>query len=139
MQEKTLSIIKPDALERNLIGEIVSQIESAHLEIKAMKMLHMSKDQAKGFYAVHRDKPFFESLTDYMSSGPIVVMLLQGENAIQKYRDLMGATKPEEAEKNTIREKFGKDVEKNSVHGSDSQETAETEISYFFNQLEILP
>ena len=138
MQEQTLSIVKPDALERNLIGEIVGHIESANLEIKAMKMLHMTKEQAKGFYAVHQDKPFFDSLTDYMSSGPIVVMVLKGENAIQKYRELMGATKPEEAEKGTIRAKIGKDVEKNSVHGSDSPETAATEISYFFNKLEIL-
>ena len=138
MQEQTLSIVKPDALERNLIGEIVGHIESANLEIKAMKMLHMTKEQAKGFYAVHQDKPFFDSLTDYMSSGPIVVMVLKGENAIQKYRELMGATKPEEAEKGSIRAKIGKDVEKNSVHGSDSPETAATEISYFFNKLEIL-
>ncbi len=138
MQEQTLSIVKPDALERNLIGEVVGHIESANLEIKAMKMLHMSKEQAQGFYAVHQDKPFFDSLTDYMSSGPIVVMVLQGENAIQRYRDLMGATKPEEAEEGTIRAKIGKDVEKNSVHGSDSPETAATEISYFFNHLEIV-
>lgn len=138
MQEQTLSIIKPDVLQRNLIGEIVGHIESANLEIKAMKMLHMSKEQAQGFYAVHSDKPFFDSLTDYMCSGPIVVMVLQGEDAIRKYRDLMGATKPEEAEKGTIREKYAKDVEKNSVHGSDSPETAATEISYFFNQLEIV-
>ncbi|WP_027369353.1 nucleoside-diphosphate kinase [Desulfovermiculus halophilus] len=138
MVEKTLSIIKPDAVERNLIGEILSQIEAGGLQVKAMKMVHMSKKQAQGFYAVHKDRPFFDSLTDYMSSGPVVVAVLEGENAIARYREVMGATNPEEAAEGTIRKRFARDIEKNSVHGSDAPETAEQEISYFFSQLEVM-
>lgn len=138
MVEKTLSIIKPDAVERTLIGEILAQIEAGGLRIKALKMVHMSKAQAQGFYAVHKERPFFDSLTDYMSSGPVVVSVLEGENAIARYREIMGATNPAEAAEGTIRKRFGQDIEKNSVHGSDASETATQEISYFFNQLEVM-
>lgn len=138
MAEKTLSIIKPDAVERNLIGEILAQIEAGGLRIKALKMLHMSKSQAKGFYAVHKERPFFDSLTEYMSSGPVVVAVLEGENAITRYREIMGATNPSEAAEGTIRNRLGRDIEKNSVHGSDAPDTAAQEISYFFNQLEVM-
>lgn len=138
MAEKTLSIIKPDAVERNLIGEILAQIEAGGLRIKALKMLHMTKPQAQGFYAVHKERPFFDSLTEYMSSGPVVVAVLEGENAITRYREIMGATNPSEAAEGTIRNRLGQDIEKNSVHGSDAPETAGQEISYFFNQLEVM-
>lgn len=138
MVERTLCIIKPDAVERNLIGKILEMIEGADLKIRALKMLHLSKKQAEGFYEVHKEKPFFDSLTNYMSSGPIVVAVLEGEDAIKRYRELMGATNPKEAKEGTIRKQFGLDVEKNSVHGSDSQENAVKEIAYFFNKLEVL-
>ena len=138
MVEKTLSIIKPDAVERQLIGEILAQIETGGLQIKALKMVHMSKAQAQGFYAVHKERPFFDSLTDYMSSGPVVVSILEGENAIARYREVMGATNPAEAAEGTIRKRFGQDIEKNSVHGSDASQTAGQEISFFFNQLEVM-
>ncbi|MFO7801333.1 MAG: nucleoside-diphosphate kinase [Desulfovermiculus sp.] len=138
MVEKTLSIIKPDAVQRNLIGEILAQIETGGLRIRALKMVHMSKAQAQGFYAVHEERPFFDSLTEYMSSGPVVVAILEGENAIARYREIMGPTNPAEAEEGTIRKRFGQDIEKNSVHGSDAPETAAQEISYFFNQLEVM-
>ncbi|MDZ7761879.1 MAG: nucleoside-diphosphate kinase [Desulfovermiculus sp.] len=138
MVEQTLSIIKPDAVERNLIGEILTQIEAGGLRIKALKMVLLSKPQAQGFYAVHRERPFFDSLTDYMSSGPVVVSVLEGENAITRYREIMGATNPAEAAEGSIRKRFGQDIEKNSVHGSDASETARQEISYFFNQLEVM-
>ncbi|MFP4035253.1 MAG: nucleoside-diphosphate kinase [Desulfovermiculus sp.] len=138
MAEKTLSIIKPDAVERNLIGEILAQIEAGGLQIKALKMLHMTKSQAQGFYAVHKERPFFDSLTEYMSSGPVVVAVLEGANAITRYREIMGATNPSEAAQGTIRNRLGQDIEKNSVHGSDGPDTAVQEISYFFNQLEVM-
>ena len=138
MTQQTLSIIKPDAVQRGLIGELLKRIQESGLAIKAMKMIHMSKEEAQGFYAVHKERPFFDSLTTYMSSGPVVVSILEGENAIEKYRQLMGATNPAEAEEGTIRKAFALDIEKNSVHGSDAPETAATEISYFFNQLEIV-
>lgn len=138
MLEQTLSIIKPDALDRDLCGEIIKQIEASGLKIKALKMLQMNKRQAQGFYAVHKDKPFYDSLTYYMSSGPIMVAVLEGEDAVRKYRDLMGATNPAEAAKGTIREQFALDIERNSVHGSDSSENAAIEIAYFFNQLEVV-
>ena len=137
MKQRTLSIIKPDGVSRNLIGEVIKRIEDRGISIMAMKMIHMTKDQAKGFYAVHEGKPFYESVTDFMSSGPCVVMVLEGEEAIRRYRDLMGATNFEEAEEGTIRREFATDIEKNVVHGSDSPETAAFEISYFFNNLEI--
>ena len=116
--ERTLSIIKPDGVKRGLIGEIVKRLEQNRLNIIAMKMIHMTKDQAKGFYAVHQQRPFFENLTDFMSSGPAVVMVLAGENVIVRYRELMGATNYEEAAEGTIRREFATDIEKNVVHGS---------------------
>ena len=136
--ERTLSIIKPDGVKRGLIGEVVRMLEQNNLDIVAMKMLHMTKQQAEGFYAVHRERPFFQDLTDFMSSGPAVVMVLEGENVIARYRELMGATNYKEAAEGTIRKAFATDIEKNVVHGSDAPETALWEISYFFNQLEIL-
>lgn len=136
--ERTLSIIKPDGVKRGLIGEVVRMLEQNNLDIIAMKMLHMTKKQAEGFYAVHRERPFFQSLTDFMSSGPAVVMVLEGENVIARYRELMGATNFKEAAEGTIRKAFATDIEQNVVHGSDAPETASFEMSYFFNQLEIL-
>ena len=138
MKEKTLSIIKPDGVSKNLIGEVIKRLEEAGLNIIAIKMIKMTKDQAKGFYKVHEGKPFYESVTDFMSSGPSVVMALEGENAIKRYRKLMGATNYKDAEEGTIRREFATDIEKNVVHGSDSKETADFEISYFFNELEII-
>ena len=137
MKERTLSIIKPDGVERNLIGEVIRRIEARKIRIIAAKMIHMTKEQAKGFYAVHEGKPFYESVTDFMSKGPCMVMVLEGEDAIKNYRDLMGATNYKNAEKGTIRREFATDIEKNVVHGSDSPETAMFEIGYFFNSLEI--
>ena len=138
MKERTLSIIKPDGVSKNLIGEVIKRIEDQSIRIIAMKMIFMSKEQAKGFYAVHEGKPFYESVTDFMSSGPCVVMVLEGEDAINKYRILMGATNYKDAEEGTIRREFATDIEKNVVHGSDSPETANFEINYFFNELEIV-
>lgn len=135
--EKTLSIIKPDGVSRGLVGEVIKRFENAGIKIAAIKMLHMSKKQAQGFYSVHKDRPFFDSLTDFMCSGPAVVMVLTGENVISKNRDLMGATNYKEAAAGTIRRDFATDIEKNVVHGSDSSESAAFEIGYFFNQLEI--
>ncbi len=135
--EKTLSIIKPDGVKRGVMGEVIKRLEANNLKIIAMKMIHMTRRQAEGFYAVHRERPFFESLTDFMSSGPAVVMVLEGENAIARYRDLMGATNYKEAAEGTIRRDFATDIEKNVVHGSDAPETAAFEIGYFFNAFEI--
>ena len=137
--ERTLSIVKPDGVARGLIGEVVKRLEANDLTIIAMKMIHMTKKQAEGFYAVHRERPFFGSLTDFMISGPAVVMVLEGENAIARYRDLMGATNYKEAAEGTIRRDFATDIEKNVVHGSDAPETAAFEIGYFFNAFEINP
>ena len=136
--ERSLSIIKPDGVKRGLIGEVVRMLEQNNLDIVAMKMLHMTKQQAEGFYAVHRERPFFQSLTDFMSSGPAVVMVLEGENVIARYRELMGATNFEEAAEGTIRKAFATDIEKNVVHGSDAPQTAAFEISYFFNNFEFV-
>ena len=136
--ERTLSIIKPDGVKRGLIGEVIRMLEEHNLEIIAMKMLHMTKQQAEGFYAVHRERPFFQSLTDFMSSGPAIVMVLEGENVIARYRELMGATNYKEAAEGTIRKAFATDIEQNVVHGSDAPETASFEISYFFNRFEII-
>ena len=136
--ERTLSIIKPDGVGRGLIGEVVKRLESSNIKIIAMKMLKMTKKQAQGFYAVHKKRPFFDSLTDFMSSGQVVVMVLEAENVILKYRDLMGATNYKEAEEGTIRRDFATDIEKNVVHGSDSRESASSEIDYFFNSFEIV-
>lgn len=136
--EKTLSIIKPDGVSRNIIGEVIRRLEENSIKIIAMKMLHLTKAQAEGFYAVHKERPFFGSLTEFMTSGPVVAMVLEGENVIQKYRELMGATNYKEAAEGTIRKDFATDIEKNVVHGSDSPETAAFEIAYFFNNLEIV-
>ena len=136
--QRTLSIIKPDGVQRGLIGEVIRRLEQNRLPIIAMKMIHMTKDQAEGFYAVHRERPFFESLTNFMSSGPCVVMVLEGEDAIARYRELMGATNYEEAAEGTIRREFATDIEKNVVHGSDAPETAAFEIGYFFNRFEMI-
>jgi len=138
MIEKTLSIIKPDAVAKGVIGQIVATFESNGLKIAAMKMIHMSKREAEGFYAVHQERPFFGSLTDFMSSGPAVVMVLCGEDAISKNRELMGATNPAEAVEGTLRKRFASNIEQNAVHGSDAPETARTEIAYFFPELEIV-
>ncbi|MEE8432455.1 MAG: nucleoside-diphosphate kinase [Candidatus Desulfatibia sp.] len=135
--ERTLSIIKPDGVARGLAGEVIKRLEQNNLKITAMKMLRMTKSQAEGFYAVHRQRPFFESLTDFMASGSIIVMILEGEHAIEKYRELMGATDYREAAQGTIRKDFATDIEKNVVHGSDGPETAAFEIGYFFNSFEI--
>ena len=136
MIEQTLAIIKPDGVVRNLIGEVIRRIESNGLIIKALKMTQLSKSQAEGFYAVHKDKPFFGSLTAFMSEGPVVLMILSGEDAIRRWRDLMGATDPAKAAGGTIRKDFGKSIERNTTHGSDAPETAAFETAYFFNQLE---
>lgn len=136
--ERTLSIIKPDGVARGLAGEVIKRLEQNDLKITAMKMLRMTKAQAEGFYAVHRERPFFESLTDFMISGPVIVMILAGENAIGRYRELMGATDYREAAEGTIRKDFATDIEKNIVHGSDGPETAAFEIGYFFNSFEII-
>jgi nucleoside-diphosphate kinase len=135
MKERTLSIIKPDGVARGLIGEVIKRFEQAGFKIIAMKMVHMSKKEAEGFYAVHKDRPFFESLTRFMSSGPAVVMVLEEENVIARNRELMGATNYKQATEGTIRREFATDIEKNVVHGSDSPETAAFEIGYFFNAL----
>jgi nucleoside-diphosphate kinase len=135
--ERTLSIIKPDGVQKNIIGEVIKRFESNGIKIAAMKMIQLTKTQAQGFYAVHKERPFFDSLTDFMTSGPIVVMVLEGEDVIAKNRKLMGATNFKEAEEGTIRKEFATDIEKNVVHGSDAPETAAFEIGYFFNDLEI--
>ena len=132
MSEKTLAIIKPDAVKKKLIGRIVQKIEEEGFEIASMKLLHLSKEEAEGFYVVHKDKPFYDSLTDFMSSGPIVVMVLERDEAISTWRRVMGATDPAKADPGTIRRQFGFSVERNATHGSDAPETADWEIKYFF-------
>ncbi len=136
--ERTLSIIKPDAVGRGLMGEVIKRLERNEIRIIAMKMLHMSRSQAEGFYAVHKERPFFSSLCAFMSSGPAVAMVLEGHDVIKRYRSLMGATNYKDAKEGTIRRDFASDIEKNVVHGSDAPETAELEINYFFNRLEIM-
>lgn len=135
--EQTLSLIKPDGVEKGLIGEVIKRFENSGLKVVALKKLHLSKNQAEGFYAVHKERPFFGSLVDFMTSGPIVAMVLEGDSAITRNRDIMGATNKDEAAEGTIRKDFATDIEKNVVHGSDAPETAVTEISYFFNSFEI--
>lgn len=135
--ERTLSIIKPDGVEKNVVGEVISRFEKNGLRVVALKRIQLSKSDAEGFYAVHKERPFFGSLTDFMSRGPIVVQVLEGENAIAKNREIMGATNPEEAAEGTIRKDFATNIEENTVHGSDSPESADFEIGYFFNALEI--
>ena len=136
--ENTLSIIKPDAVKRDLTGKIVSMFEEKKLRIVAQKKIWLSKAQAGSFYAVHKDRPFFDELCDFMSSGPIVVQVLQGTNAIERNREIMGATNPEQADAGTIRKEFALSMTENSAHGSDSAETAKEEINFFFSGLEIL-
>ena len=136
--ERTLSIIQPDATKRNLTGAINAVIEEAGLRIVAQKRIWLSEGQAEGFYAVHKDRPFFRDLVNFMISGPVVVQVLEGENAVAKYRDVMGATNPANAAEGTIRKRFAESIEANSVHGSDSAENAEREIAFFFNDQEIV-
>jgi nucleoside-diphosphate kinase len=136
--ERTLSIVKPDGVRKGVIGEVIRRFEAAGIRIVAMRMLHLAKKEAEGFYAVHRERPFFASLTDFMSSGPIVVMVLEGDDVIARNRKIMGATDPSKADKGTIRADFAGSIEQNIVHGSDAPETAATEIRYFFSDLDIV-
>jgi len=137
--ERTLSIIKPDATGNNVIGQVVSKFEEAGLRVVASKMMHLSQAQAEGFYEVHKDRPFFGDLVSFMTSGPVVVQALEGENAINENRRIMGATNPADAEAGTIRATFASTIDENAVHGSDSPETAQNEIKFFFNDDEICP
>lgn len=135
--EKTLSIVKPDGVKKKLVGEVISRFEKKGLRIAALRMLKLSKEDAKNFYIVHKEKPFYSSLTDFMSEGTIVAMVIEGENAISKVRETMGATNPKDAAPGTIRKDFASDVEHNIVHGSDSTNSASYEISFFFSSLDI--
>src|SRR5437868_15114888 len=137
--ERTLSIIKPDAVKKNVVGQIIARFEGAGLYVIAARMMHLSRAQAEGFYAVHRERPFFKDLVDFMISGPVLVQVLEGDNAIAKNRDLMGATDPKKAAKGTIRADFADSIDANAVHGSDAPETARQEIAYFFPELDVLP
>ncbi|HEC96589.1 MAG TPA: nucleoside-diphosphate kinase, partial [Nitrospirae bacterium] len=132
------SIVKPDGVKKNLVGEVVGRFEKNGLRVAALRMIRMSRDEARGFYIVHKKRPFYESLTDFMSEGPIVVMVLEGEDAISKVRGIMGATNPKEAAPGTIRADLASDIERNMVHGSDSPESAKYEIGYFFSSLEMV-
>jgi len=136
--ERTLSIIKPDGVKKNLIGEVIKRFQDQGIAVVAVKMIQLTQKQAEGFYAVHKERPFFTSLTEFMTSGPIVVMVLEGKDVIARNRKLMGATNYKEAEEGTIRKDFATDIEKNVVHGSDAPETAAFEIGYFFNSMEIV-
>ncbi|WP_456269455.1 nucleoside-diphosphate kinase [Kushneria sp. AK178] len=138
-QERTLSIIKPDAVAKNAVGEIISRFEKAGLQVVACKMISLSQDKAEGFYAEHRERPFFNDLVSFMTSGPVVVQVLEGDNAIAKNRELMGATDPKKAEAGTIRADFATSIDANAVHGSDAPESAQREIDYFFSSEEICP
>lgn len=137
--EQTLSIIKPDAVEQNMIGNIIEYFERAGLNVIAAKMLHLTSEQAKAFYAVHKDRPFFQELVDFMTSGPVVILILQGENAVARNRQIMGQTDPAKADAGTIRADFATSIERNAVHGSDSRQTAKEEIGFFFKSNEIHP
>ncbi len=137
--EKTLSIIKPDAVAKNVIGDIYSRFEKAGLRVIAARMMQLSEKQAQGFYAVHKERPFFRDLVQFMISGPVMVQVLQGDNAIAKNRELMGATDPKKADKGTIRADFADSIDANAVHGSDGADTARQEIAYFFPELDVLP
>ncbi len=137
--ERTLSIIKPDAVAKNLIGAIDNRLENAGLRIVGAKMLRLTQEQAQGFYAVHKERPFFNDLVKFMTSGPILVQVLEGEDAVARNREVMGATDPEQAAPSTIRAEFAENVERNAVHGSDAPETARTEIKFFFSEGEICP
>lgn len=136
--ERTLSIIKPDAVAKNIIGEIYALIEGSGLSVVAAKMLHLSREEAEDFYAIHKERPFFKSLVSFMCSGPVMIQVLQGNNAILHYRELMGATNPKDAGPNTIRGKYGDSIDENAVHGSDSPENAKQEIAFFFTEDEIV-
>jgi len=136
--QRTLSIVKPDGVRKNLVGEVISRFEGKGLTISALKMLHLSKEEAERFYIVHRERPFYESLTAFMSEGPVAVMVVSGENAIARVREVMGATNPRDAAQGTIRADFASDIEHNIVHGSDSPESAALEIPFFFSALEIM-
>ena len=138
MTERTLAIIKPDAVERRLAGAILQRIEAQEFQIRAMRRVHLSKKQAEGFYAVHRERPFYKSLTDFMSYGPVVVLVLEAPDAIRKWRTLMGATDPAKADAGTIRKEFGQSIERNATHGSDAADTAAYEIGYFFAGMELV-
>ena len=135
--ERTLSIIKPDAVAKNVIGEIYSRFEKAGLKVAAARMKHLSRQEAEGFYAVHRERPFFSSLVNFMSSGPVMIQVLEGEGAVLKHRELMGATNPKEAAAGTIRADFADSIDANAVHGSDAVETAAVEIAYFFPSTDV--
>jgi nucleoside-diphosphate kinase len=135
--EQTLSILKPDVVQKNNIGKVISYLEKGNLNIVAAKMLHLTNEQAKGFYGIHEGKPFFDSLVEFMTSGPVLIMVLEGENAIQKNREIMGATNPKDAMPGTIRADFAESIDANAIHGSDAKETAKTEIAFFFNANEI--
>lgn len=137
--ERTLSIVKPDAVGKNLVGPILALLEKGGLKIVAAKMRHLTKREAEEFYAVHKARPFFRSLVDFMTSGPVLISVLEGENGIAKNREIMGATDPKKAEKGTIRAAFASNIEENAVHGSDAKETAEMEIAYFFSASELCP
>lgn len=137
--ERTFSIVKPDAVAKNVIGEIYSRFEKAGLRIIAAKMLHLSKEQAEGFYAVHKERPFFADLVKFMTSGPVMVQVLEGDNAIAKNREVMGATNPQEAAPGTIRADFAETIDENAVHGSDGPDTARTEIAFFFDEADLCP
>ncbi len=138
MTERTLAIIKPDAVERHLAGRILHRIEDEGFQIRAMRRLHLSKRQAEGFYAVHRERPFFKSLTEFMASGPAIVVVLEAPDAIKKWRTLMGATDPAKADAGTLRKEFAQSIERNATHGSDASETAAFEIGYFFPGIDLV-
>ena len=135
--QRTFSIIKPDAVGKNIIGKIIQRFEENNLKIVASKMVHLNKEKAEGFYSVHKDKPFFSKLIEFMTSGPVIVQVLEGENAILKNREIMGATNPNDAAEKTIRKDFATSIDENAVHGSDAEDTAKIEISFFFNEDEI--
>ena len=135
--ERTFSIIKPDAVGKNLIGKITQRFEENNLKIVASKMVHLTKEKAEGFYSIHKDKPFFPKLVEFMTSGPVMVQVLEGENAILKNREIMGATNPNDAAEKTIRKDYATSIDENAVHGSDAKDTAKTEIAFFFNENEI--
>jgi nucleoside-diphosphate kinase len=137
-REMTFAIVKPDAVKRNLIGEVIRRIEQSGLQVAAARFLQLSSSEAEGFYAVHRERPFFASLVKYMCSGPVMVLALEGDNAIKRWRDLMGATDPAKADAGTIRKDLGESVEANATHGSDAPDTARDEIAYFFRGLEVM-
>ncbi|HHM05103.1 MAG TPA: nucleoside-diphosphate kinase [Gammaproteobacteria bacterium] len=137
--ERTLSIVKPDAVAKNVIGKIYERFESAGLKIIAARMLHLSREQAEGFYAVHKERPFFNDLVAFMTSGPVMVQVLEGEDAIARHRDIMGATNPADAAPGTLRADFASSIEENAVHGSDGPDTASQEVAYFFADIELCP